>query len=346
MSEEDLVLSDADWRNHIQEITIDFTKNKIRDEALSRIWKFKVASQAAIAHEKLDKGYKIASKIHELVGIIGGPSEKKAGELLKLAYEGVGHIASGNPVMEKFVAYHETHIKLLATSVTALNDHQSIIRMYDQYKTVANSIKDIVDKARNDYGYVYEMLDGDGVLPGNLPKNSAIRNYYYDDSLEYLNEASFENTGKPLNGEIQFRIAIQSESEEDRLRLASYVVKTYNEVAAIRAYIGHETSKFIDLTNKIRGKFDRMTKSGGFLSSPEDNINFMAAKSAESKLQADVVLNKNFNGDLMKLLHGDHLSTPNFITVGKSGRSMNSLTDKYKSWAKKAITGDNFLTSF
>jgi len=340
-------MGNDDWQKHMQDIAVDHVSSKIKDQAIKNIRKIAAANKAVIVYEKLNKGFTVAKKINEVVSVASGPKDRVAGDLLKLAYQGVGHIASGNPVMEKFVAYHDRHIALLATSVTALNNFKSIIGMYHEYNRVSDNINNISKETIKKYNYVYDMLDKDSFLPANLPK-APFKSFYPSlraEEDEILEEWVMENNGKRLPVEFYIERISLSSSEYHIIKASEFIIKTYNEVAALKCYVENEGHKYVEIALKISSRYTNMTKSGGYSSDEKENISFIGGKSAESKLKFEN-LNRNSVTDIDNLLRGDIIQTMGFKKTQENLHSVKKLCEEWRKWSKMVLEKEDFINSF
>jgi hypothetical protein len=268
------------------------------------------------------------NKLHSLAGLILQKDVKVSSELLKAAYEGGSRLAAkfgGNaPVISFFFDLHKPHIDRLADVMRAANEGNYAIKWQQGATQLSKEIEGTVNDIYKKNNFVGNMLNENGELSDNLPRDFRI----FCDSNIY--DVGRSNNGRSINKLMNSSYSMHV-MEREQKRLGLIILNNSRDISNAYLAVANEVNKYSNSAIKAHAYFKKLKESNmtgdSVFGSGTDKI---MQEGAWAEMQQD----KKAIEEVRCFTHGNFHDSPSFKRVSAAYRKMGRLSENWKSWSK------------
>ena len=277
-------------------------------------------------------------------------------DVLDLASDGLTALASKCPVVSQYMKYHDEHFKAMNLLLKSVETTENAMRVFDNLTNMAKESRSFSNSVHSQYGFVYEMLDGDGEYPSGKRLPNEFRKYYaekkeYEFLFKKANEWPLRNCvtrgpkGPNVDSECRDanpffgkgKIALKRLAQENT-KLIIVVHEMAVEVASARLVMSVNLKKFLDLSIEASEKYSKQyNREDGVPGEATSGIAYKN-KLEEICLNHSDLLTLSDDFELFKKGVSGLSRMSSFKMQTKANVEMRDLSKKWQDWVAKTNT--------
>lgn len=281
------------------------------------------------------------TKMHSVASHLLQPNTSSSSVLLQRGFECGERLAKKYggkaPVVDFFFKYHKPHVDLLANVLRGRNEADFVVNWQQGADKISKRVEGVVRELVAKNGFAGPMLNENGKLSTNLPKQ--FRDFCEADAMDLTTDEqiAYEMSKSP-------RSHRQHKIEQERDRLGIAILENARDIAGAYLTVASEVNKFSKSVIKASAFFRNLKKgktdSDSVFGSKSEYLMQLGAVSAGGA-QAG---NQSFE-EAQMFINGNATQTPSFQRMGRSYRDMKKLSDNWSRWAR-SVEQRNHLNSY